>query len=752
KDTSMRLDRPYRVYLCGGLPLPTVDIVVNKTTMAKSLNRSVLQVLEKSGSVSLATRLQAYMWPVVSRGQNVIAVGERSGGKTTGYIFPLASLLLDMWPCVQQEASVRIGSVAIIICNGWRAVQRVGNEFSRLLAPHKIRVVTAWSGSGSNSLNEIQKEIYRGCDVLVSTLPFLMHLAGIQREEDAETRIQFDLLSYCFHLVFDDADVLLDSRAEDVKIVLREWAVSRSKNQTSHFCQQLIITASSWTKYICELAEFLFPLMEPTLMISSQLEAAKAAGVRSVVNITHCSDDSSQQKILGDVTELVIDGTSEKRIIIFVRHYSDARQLKKLLESRCVFSRVAHGRLHTWQLQEEVKAWRSADAGKILIVSDRVVPLLLQHDIRDAYIIVHTYVPNTKAEFTQRFSFLLDNYSEPFKSSHTAALDAPVCFVMLDDSSSLLPPYLLECLEYLNTDIPLEVKKKFAKCENRDIPLCHYLKAYGSCPSVNLCVWRHKIIEKDLLCQLPQSGIVTVDIVKVLNASRYLVRLNQFRIKVDCAFVDLSENYFTLFMTLQSFCSDESRLTKFVKPGREDNLCLVNYESVWARARILKHRQLPNMVRVPLFLIDEGTEIVVDVSELYELPLEFSNLPQLIVEVYLCKVRPLDDIDWTQNANVFVETIFNEARGGSQFTGTIATSLSHTLWLSPLVEIVKVEGSLIRKESIRSQLIRHEYGAANEEHLDLLERQLQVVKARQNSRTASWLDHWTPNKSKESSE
>ena len=46
-------------------------------------------------------------------------------------------------------------------------------------------------------------------------------------------------------------------------------------------------------------------------------------------------------------------------------------------------------------------------------------------------------------------------------------------------------------------------------------------------------------------------------------------------------------------------------------------------------------------------LIDKGDVLTVDVNQLLTLPEEFLTTPPLVIETYICGLRPLDnDIDW----------------------------------------------------------------------------------------------------------
>uniref|UniRef100_A0A6A7FZ64 RNA helicase n=1 Tax=Hirondellea gigas TaxID=1518452 RepID=A0A6A7FZ64_9CRUS len=743
KDTNIetdvvRLHRLYRVFITSGFfSLPEEDIVVNNYIRGNVLHKSVISVMNQSGSIQQASRIQAFMWPIVVRGQNIVAVGERGSGKTLGYTLPLVSLLLDMWPCIAREASVRVGGVAVIVCKGWRAVQCVGDTFAQLLKDHGLRVVATWGGLGEKHLSEVQKEVCRGADILVTTLPFLLRIVGAS-EGSSNEKIHFDLLSHCFHLVLDDADVIMDNDAHGVKLLLTEWASQRANSKNTHFSQQLIITASSWTKFMERLVQFLEPLMEPSVIISSPFEAAKASHVKSVV---HCTNNilSSGRQSLGDVVDLVKE-VPDKKVIIFVENCREVKQMRQLFASVAILPQTIHGRKLMWEVQEEVTSWNSTDKEKVMVVSASTVAILLEQDVRDADVLVHVHIPKVKSEFNQRFSFLMDNYVKDFKSEISNHL---VSYVFVDNNDAVLPYYMEEVWMSLETSMPSEFNIHFAEKLQEEMPLCHFLKAFGSCPSVNQCEWRHKMQQQDLWNKLPDYGIVTVEIVKVLNGSRYLVRLNEYRETNTSHPIDLSQNHLTLFMDIQNYCSDPANLlpASDIKVGL---MFLTLHESVWTRVRVLHIYKKSNTMQVTLFLLDEGDEITTNPSELYQTPEKLSRLPQLVVEVYLCKVRPLDhDTEWTHHANLYIEKLFSDAAENARFSGSIALSLSNTLWLSPLVEIVKVEGRNIRKESVRSQLIRLGYGCENQQHIELLKAQYNTVEKDSDAgQSSSWLSFW----------
>ena len=732
------LHRAYRVYVSGGLSLPDDDIVVNDEIMNKILHESVCDVLTETSNIEMANRLQAYMWPIVSRGHSLIAVAERSRGKTLGYVLPLVTLLLDMWPCIAKEATIRVGPVVVIVCKGWHTVQCVGETLRRLVAEHGLQVLAIWGGLGKKSIAEIQKKVCCGADILVTSLPLLLRIigAGSVDETVMDEHIQFDLLSRCFHLVIDDADVILDHQHASVKLLLTNWSTSLAKAQNSNFCQQIIITASSWTGYLTELSKFLAPHMEPAVVIASPIEAARACGV---VSLAHCTNTRvSSNQALGDVVDITKHDALTKKILVFVKNNSDARQLQSLYGSVAVFTRVIHGRLIAWQINEEMRAWQSTSSGVVLIVTASTIAMLLEQDLRDVAIIVHVHIPENLMQFRQRFSFLMDNYSRDVNNIGTC----PVSYVILDNNLKFLPSYLKDCLSTLQTTIPEELAVPFNESIDENVPLCHFLKAYGLCSSVNLCDYRHKMVQADIINKLPDTGIVVVEIVSVLNASRYLVRIAEYRETTNSSPIDLSGNYLKLFISIQKFCANDMVL-QIVQNVTVGSLCLVNHESLWARGRVLQIQGTSSDPRFVIFLIDEGNEISLTANDLYEIPDQFRLLPQLVVEVYLCKVKPVDrDSEFTHLANIFIEQLFSKAEESAKFTGIICLSISSTIWLSPLVEIINVVGTAIKKESIRSQLIRHGFGCDNCDHVELLKKCFNDITIEGAFHDFPWISFW----------
>ena len=88
------------------------------------------------------------------------------------------------------------------------------------------------------------------------------------------------------------------------------------------------------------------------------------------------------------------------------------------------------------------------------------------------------------------------------------------------------------------------------------------------------------------------------------------------------------------------------------------------------------------------------------------------NLFKQAVEIYLCRVRPLDnDTSWTGRSTAFMSNlIFNKT-----LDGVILLTMGNTLWVDTLVEKVKLKEVNVVNTlyNVKSQLIQNHYGEEN---------------------------------------
>ncbi|CAL4075422.1 unnamed protein product, partial [Meganyctiphanes norvegica] len=711
---GLNISRLFRVFVAGETQIPDEDVIITKDNMTALLNDHVVNVLENMGTK--ATCLQGYMWPLLCKGSSAVAVGAQRSGKTMGYIVPLLSILLDTWQYVNERLVPGIGAVMVILCSGWRNVQHIGQTIHAFLpAKSNLKVVTSWGGCNEQETAESKLELLNGCDILITTAP---HLSRLLAEEPAQGGTPGTSLVRCCHLVIDDAQHILEYFAGDVKQILKSWGDGGIKKSRGDLPQQIVVVGLSWQKRLQDLTLTLAPILDLTMVISAPAEAAKASKVKTIVHYVKQNVD-----VHALVIDLIRNTYASKRSLIFTSSNAESRVLRKLLESVAIKCICITEKKMMWEIQEIVRRWH-ASKSKTMLVSEGAVQELLMQDICNADVIIHIHIPEPWMTFLQKYSFMIDNFKFDFESGKSEC----VSHVILQPSTVESKPFVIEELTKLGADIPSDIcSSDSVYQENYEpIPLCHFLKAYGECKMGLNCDWRHKVNVEDVPKEIPRSGDVVVKVVKVLNASRYLVHIIEWR--HGNTKINLANNYLNLFLALQQHYSDTLNRV-CVRQMESGQLCGVLHDCIWSRARIIRVNYSLRVPLVLLFLIDEGLEITLESKDVFELPLLMCILPQLIVEVYLCCIRPFDmDNEWTPQASIHMHETFASCQNDTKFAGKIVLALgprlwTPTLWLSPLVELVQIGTKMVKKDSIRSRLLAQRFGVDNPKHLVLLKEQ-----------------------------
>ncbi|XP_071544894.1 uncharacterized protein [Panulirus ornatus] len=706
----------FRVFVAGESPIAEQEVIVNENMMSAMLNTHIVKVLYNAGMK--ATRLQAYMWPAIVRGSSVIVVGGTSCGKTLGYIVPLLSTILDTWQHINHRLVPGIGAVMVVICKDWRNARCVADYIVNFLPANcTFKIMTAWGGCGHEETKDTKMQLLGGCDILITTAPYLLRLlmgksGDKSKDLDPETLdIPVTSMARCCHLVIDDADSILENFSCEVKQLLMIWGEGRKECERGDLEQQLILVSSRWTKNFDSLTHTLIPLMDPTVIVSAPGEAAIGARVTNSFHVV-LDEGASLEKVV----ELIQKLYSHKKNLVFVINDLVAEKLKSMLESTAIYSLSVSSTVVMWDLQHIVQEWHKMKA-VTMIVCKGAENYLLRHDLSNADVILHTYITQPISGFMLRYGFMVDKFSTDL--NHKSPNCESHLIVSKDTFSSSLS--ILNQLDRL-FDIPEELFLA-GSLYGEDKPcqhsaLCYYLKAYGRCPVAPNCGFRHAVQLSDIPYGLPRMGEVTFDIIKILNASRYLVRLTEYREKAGTPSLDLRKHYLSLFLALQLYFGDSAKCEP-IKAAEPGMLCAVKDDDVWVRAQIVRVLYSKSIPLIVAFLVDEGKELHVKVNAAFILPPYLAAMPELIVEVYLCRIQPVDhNREWTLQASQYIHDIFFS---GNKFVGRIALALGLTLWLSPLTEFAQVGKMLVQKGSIRARLITEGFGTDNPSHLEKLE-------------------------------
>ncbi|VDI72626.1 aarF domain-containing kinase, partial [Mytilus galloprovincialis] len=102
--------------------------------------------------------------------------------------------------------------------------------------------------------------------------------------------------------------------------------------------------------------------------------------------------------------------------------------------------------------------------------------------------------------------------------------------------------------------------------------------------------------------------------------------------------------------------------------------------------------------------VDDGTEQKVEAKKLFDLPQKLKNISFQAVDVYICRIKPIDsDEDWTPR---------------TWRTWTLITPFGLILWLRE-IELTAV-GTKVHKMYVRSELLKNGFAVDNPKHLQNL--------------------------------
>ncbi|XP_050712571.1 uncharacterized protein LOC126996244 [Eriocheir sinensis] len=696
----------YRVFIAGEHSVSEEEVIKNKNLVSTALNDQIVSAVLKRGM--RATRLQAYAWPLIAKGRSAVVVGEKSCGKTMGYVVPLLSTILDTWKLMSERLSPGIGPVMVVVCSGWQSAKCVAENVVTLLpASTPFKIMTAWGGCGHEEEVSTGKQLCSGCDILITTAPCLLRLLTGGPQGAATT------LKRCCHLVFDDIDVTLQQFPSEVKEILIALGKGRRKSGRRDLELQVVLVSTRWTELLCQLTQTLLPLLEPTLVISAPCEAALATKVPSNLHLV-----SSETEALLVVVRLTESCVFKKKMV-FVSNDDLAESLSEWMKGAGVRCVTVSSTTHMWKVQQFVQEWHVLEAMTMIVCQGAEVSLL-SHDIANAQVLFHTHLGPSLTTLTQRYSFMTANFVTDLNQSPS---NCESHLILTKCALEKLPGAMDE-LYRICEDVPCEVKKSVEIIQNgrnsKYKALCYYLKAYGRCYKKHSCKFRHVVKISDVPQHIPRFGEVTFKVIRSLSASRYIVHLTQYRDKAGAPCTDLANTYPALCSALHSHYQDAGRCESLecAQPGV---LCAVQDKDAWVRAQIISvnHRASSSMINV--FLIDEGKQVTVSLESAKALPLCLAAVPQLAVEVLLCCVQPMDgDHSWTLQATHFAQTNFAQKKN-NKFIGRISLALGCTLWLNPAAEFIKIDKMFVQKQSLRGKLLSENFGMDNPTHMKNLE-------------------------------
>ncbi|GCC30650.1 hypothetical protein chiPu_0009103 [Chiloscyllium punctatum] len=240
--------------------------------------------------------VQAYCWPAIGRGCDLIAVSQK-GDDPLLYLPPLLTFL--QLPSMYNYQPRRNLPLAIIVCPGRQKahfVYQMLTDLIRTSRPLSLSLVLV--GQDPEEIKKIK--FTKGCDVVVTTPHSLVRVLQIHC-------LFFIRLS---HLVLDRVDVLFDEAMDEINTILQCFKEATNVPERGSTPQQLIAVGQLWSKKMESLLKE--NRSDPYVVITALEEAALYGNVHQVVKV--CLDCEKTSFLL-----TMLDFTSEilQKTVIF---------------------------------------------------------------------------------------------------------------------------------------------------------------------------------------------------------------------------------------------------------------------------------------------------------------------------------------------------------------------------------------------------------------------------------------------------
>lgn len=249
----------------------------------------------------------------------------------------------------------------------------------------------------------LQRLLSKKHSLLITTLPSLVILLNLRK---------VSLKRMC-HLVFEDADILLEKYPKHFKSLLG-LAHQILEHRTCSQTIQIILSSEQWTNPLREVACQL--KLPPLICIGAYLEAA-VYGNASIK--MHFLESKRKQSTLVDI--LIDDQNCYNKCIVICSKEEELDEASFLFPNRSVKSIIIRSSFVETEIKAREQQWDNSTQGAypVLLCTDHVFNMNL--NVTDATLLVHYSLPTSWTLFSYRFSCFVDNYTCPFGSNNTVS-------------------------------------------------------------------------------------------------------------------------------------------------------------------------------------------------------------------------------------------------------------------------------------------------------------------------------------------
>ncbi|XP_030831270.1 putative ATP-dependent RNA helicase TDRD12 [Strongylocentrotus purpuratus] len=339
--------------------------------------------------------LEAYAWPAVLRGRDLVGVAPRDGANTLAFLLPVITQLLQS--STYTNLPPGNGPLALILCTSWEHAESVCQLCEKFVRAASKSINTIFLYGGNNEKQQ-EVQLVNGCQILISTLPCVLKM---------KERNLTNFNRLC-HVIFDEGNILFRDFFDEVKIMMQELLSVLRVDQRRSAPRQLLVFANEWTSAI---GSFLRTYMTNQLVvITHKLEAAVYARVRQNIEMM----DSSQrtQVMLSKLQSGMLKGTKS---IIFANDRKTAAELMKILTSASIYTLLATDDMPSDSIERIKKEWYThhrPDSIPILVMTDGAINDV---EITDAMYIIHYDFPSNKAHYGKRMGCMIRHFESQLK-------------------------------------------------------------------------------------------------------------------------------------------------------------------------------------------------------------------------------------------------------------------------------------------------------------------------------------------------
>lgn len=666
---------------------------VRELRLWKSLPNCLSLHLQMKVKMTTSLPCQSIAWPEMDRGRNLLIVGPPKTGKTSAYLIPVISSL------IQQQEDVKTTcdqSFYIIVCPTEKSVKNVCLLTNQFIPSRRLNVVSL----SSDSLAD-ERPIVRQLEDMNNPVHIIIGIPSAILKILNNGLVNLD---NCIRLIFDEADKGFIINLQDMKQIFKKYLeVAKMKRNnmeivTNHQVDQskkipkqesitkqsmrmirTIVVAEKLTKTVQQYHQ---QQQEPVLILGDFFESAVYADIEFK---TYFSEDAVGHA--DNVFKAFYFASSFlDRIVICCEDKLEATgvafALKRGFNGKKRDIIIFDETVDVSEYDRVKERYLSKYVKSVLVVSDKKLDTAITHlGIKDAECVIHYSIPDIKGVFSTRFNLM----SNLFIKKDSIKLS----ILLLKPEDGHQAHELVDLHQRIqerkpNAVIPAEL---LSLRNSNPRGLCRRFASTGSCVLEKCFCFQDHFIEepvKNLLPSfVPSHGQIKFQVTHVSSPSEFYVRFEAYREHVKDAWHETPR--MEAFEADLELLRNKQPTTKDINVG--DMFAVVDHEYVnrivikdYVGEARQEHYEDERRKLFIAFHVDVGKTTQVDRSKLIDLPEKLKKLPHYAIKAYVTGVRPLGTkIDWADDDKIRANSMLAE-KGCDHMTGWLYFKAGDRLW------------------------------------------------------------------------